>query len=74
MTHLKDFNAFKLNKSKMNALTGGIGSEEYCTTLYNIWKNNDLDDAALQGFYHGWRQGECHKYYPLAIIAAPDEP
>ena len=53
----------ELNYQEMSEILGGVSAEEYCATLREIIRHNDLSDGAREGAGYGWNRAGCGKFY-----------
>ena len=65
MKGLNKFEAFKLSKTQMNEVNGGINAEEYCNELHDNFMANGAtwDSETKTAFASGWAKAECHNYH-----------
>ncbi|GAA4273353.1 hypothetical protein U6A24_20570 [Aquimarina gracilis] len=47
MNNLKNLQQFKISKTELKFINGGVDVVEYCRTLDMIVRHNDLSDSAL---------------------------
>ena len=47
-----------LSKDELKNVFGGIGSDEYCATMAELWKNNAGSWSAdtIEGWWIGWNK------------------
>lgn len=58
MKSLQKFTQQELTKSDMLHISGGVDSDQYCSDMEKIWRNNahDWDLGAIEGWWIGWNE------------------